>query len=133
MIRGDCSRLSIPFKAFPKSGDGIAPNFRQFTIEDFGQTLRFGDYEASTDSILYEYDPVYRKRARSKAKKLDKSFGGCLRRARLQKRLRQSDFEGIDVKEIGRIERGEVKQPQQNTIVCIEKALELSKEEILAF
>lgn len=63
----------------------------------------------------------------------DPTFGGALRRLRLQKRLRQGDFPGLTAKEIARIERGEVKKPRPHTLATIAKYLGVSVEEISTY
>lgn len=129
LIRGDLSKLAVPFSTFRLSGTNVKPNFTKFVIEDSGQTLKFGDYEASVDSVLYEFDPLYRSKKKTELAKKDKSFGACLRRLRVLKGLKQSDFPGINEREIGRIERGEVK-PRKSTIEEIAEQLEVASEEI---
>jgi hypothetical protein len=133
LTRGDLSTLPVPLSAFKESGDKIIPNFKEFSIVDGGQTLKFGEYEASVDSILYEFDPEYRKYLKNQRNRTDKSFGACLKRLRLQKGLLQSDFGDIDEKAIGRIERGEVRRPHQNTLDKIAKVLGISSKEILNY
>jgi DNA-binding Xre family transcriptional regulator len=133
LYRGDLTPLLVPFSAFPKSGNGIEPDFSQFSIEDYGQTIRFGEYEASTESILYEFDPDFRKRHRKNLIKTEKGLGASIRRLRLQKKLRQTDIPGIDEKEIRRIEAGEVKKPHQTTLQKIATALGVNVDELNSF
>jgi len=92
------------------------PDFAKFAVTDYGQTVRLGDYEASADAILYEFDEDYRIRVKKRSLENDQSIGGSIRRLRLQKGLRQSDFPGITSKEIARIERGKVKKPHRETL-----------------
>lgn len=54
------SALVVPFSFFPKSGNGLEPDFSRVEVTDYGQTLKLGEYEASIDAIFYEYDSVYR-------------------------------------------------------------------------
>lgn len=133
ITRGDLSTLAVPLSTFQPSGDGICPNFSNFSIIDGGQTLKFGEYEASVDSILYEFDQEYRKSIKVQRSKSDKSFGACLKRLRLQKGLLQSDFGDIDEKAIGRIERGEVSKPHKSTLNKIAKTLGVNADEILNY
>ena len=133
LTRGDLRSLAVPLNMFKESGDGIKPNFAKFSIVDHGQTLKFGDYEASVDSVLYEFDLEYRKYLKAKRTQSDKSFGAALRRLRLQKGLLQSDFGSIDERAIGRIERGEVTKPRKSTIAKIAKTLGVSAEEISSY
>jgi DNA-binding Xre family transcriptional regulator len=133
LTRGDLSTLAIPLSAFRESGDNIVPDFEAFSVVDGGQTLKFGEYEASVDSVLYELDPDYRKYLKTLRTRTDKSFGACLKRLRLQKGLLQSDFGEIDEKVIGRIERGEVSRPRDSTLDKIAETLGVRPEEIVNY
>ncbi len=42
--RGDLATLTVPFTAFPPSGDGITPDFSAFAVSDCGHTIRLGAY-----------------------------------------------------------------------------------------
>lgn len=129
LIRGDLSKLAVPFSTFRPSGANVKPDFTKLSIEDSGQTMKFGAYESSVDAVLYEFDPLYRSKRKTELAKKDKSFGACLRRLRVLKGLKQSDFPDIDEREIGRIERGEV-TPRESTVNMIAKKMEVSSEEI---
>lgn len=132
LIRGDLSKLAVPFSSFCQTREGAAPDFTKLSIDDFGQTVKLGNYEASVDAILYEFDPIYRKKRKKELAQKDKSFGACLRRLRIQKGLKQTDFPDIDPREIGRIERGEVK-PHKSTLEKIAKTLDVDKKEIRSY
>jgi hypothetical protein len=57
---GDDHTVRVPFSAFtPSTGGKETPDFSKFSIIDCGQTLKFGDYEASVVACLSEYDPQY--------------------------------------------------------------------------
>jgi hypothetical protein len=62
LVRGDCQQLVVPFPSFEPSGDGTKPDFSNVRVSDFGRMVALGDYEASTDAILAEADPEYRKK-----------------------------------------------------------------------
>ena len=132
LIRGDLSKLAVPFSAFRPSGSGIEPDFSNLSIDDFGQSICLGKYGASTHSILYEFDPTYRKEKKVAIAKHDKGFGACLRRLRILKQLKQSDFPGVTSKEIVRIEQGKV-TPHSQTLSKIAKALEVTPDEISSY
>jgi hypothetical protein len=132
LVRGDMTSLVVPFSTFSVSGKGVKPDFAKFSIEDDGQTLKFGDYEASLDAVLYEYDHVYRRKHRAELAKRDKSFGASLKRLRLQKGLRQSDIRGVTEREVRRIESGEV-VPHQRTLERLASALGVGVDEIRQF
>lgn len=133
LTRGNLETLIVPFSAFTVNGSGVKPNFNKFSIEDFGQTLKFGDYEAALDSVLYEFDSNYRKKINKERASTDKTLGACLRRIRIQKNLLQSDFPNVSGKDIRRIELGETKNPHKSTLEKIAKTLGISVDEIYEY
>ncbi len=56
VVRGDLSQLSVSFDAFAPAPTGVNPVFENLAIIDFGQTIQFGDYEASADSLSNELE-----------------------------------------------------------------------------
>ena len=129
LVRGNLQRLSVPLTIFRPSGT-TKPNFRRFSLGDYGHTIRFGDYEASTDYILYQCDREYRRKVNANRRDEEKGFGPSLRRLRKLRRVSRDDFPGISEKEIARIERGEVDKPHSRTLRAISKTLKVSPEEI---
>lgn len=105
----------------------------QLAILDNGQTIALGDYELSFDAILHERDPKYRRRANARRRDMDKSFGGCLRRLRLLKRVPRSGFRGLSEKTIARLERGEVSTPHERTLTRIASRLGVEPDDILSY
>lgn len=130
LYRGDFSSLLVPFGWFEPRPAAGPPDWTRFQVTDFGQTLRMGDYEAATDAILYEFDPVFRREEKARLLEQDDSFGGALRRLRLQRGLRQSDFPPLSVKEVARIERGEVRKPHRNTLLTLASHLGVEPDAI---
>ena len=45
----------VPISELKVSGDNIAPNFNEISIEDSGQTLKLGEYEVSTRYLYEEF------------------------------------------------------------------------------
>ncbi len=133
LYRGNLEPVVIPKAWFAPRRKGSKPDFSDFEVIDFGQTIRFGEYEAAADAILYELDPDYRRRARQRRIKEDTSFGGSLRRLRLQKRISRTDFPGIGAKEIARIERGEVEEPHASTLAALARRLGVRSSEIESY
>jgi hypothetical protein len=123
LYRGSLEPLVVPLTWFRARPGGPRPDAGALTITDFGQTVQLGEYEAATDAILYEFDDAYRRRAKKRQIERDRSFGGALRRLRLQKGLGRTDFPGLTSKEIARIERGEVKNLHQRTLAILTKRL----------
>lgn len=133
LYRGNLEPLVVPLSWFRERPDGPRPDLSDVAVTDFGQTVRLGDYEAATDAILYEFDDDYRRRAKKRQLETDRSLGGALRRLRLQKGVRQSDFPGVTAKEIARIERGEVKRPHQHTLAAIANRLSVATDDISTY
>ena len=126
LYRGNLETLLVPFSWFEASNGGTRPDFSDFGLVEYGQAVHFGSYEAATSAILCDFDPDYRKRAKEREIGLNDSLGGSIRRLRLLRGLRQSDFPGISAKEVGRIERGEVEKPHPGTIKTIADRLGVS-------
>jgi len=132
--RGNLESLTVPFSAFPRSGDGTEPDFDAFSIVDSGQTVRLGQYEAAVDAILYEFDPEYRRRISKKRLKEDRSFGAALRRLRKQRGVRREDFEpDVSAKTVARVEQGTVKRIRHSTLEALAKHLGVEPAEIVTF
>jgi hypothetical protein len=132
LIRGNLDSLVVRFDWFSSTSGRTRPNFKRFDVTDSGQTVRLGDFEASTDAILYDHDPEYRRRAKRRALELDDSFGAALRRLRLMRGLAREDFRDLSAKEVARIERGEV-APREATKKKLAKALKVKPDEILTY
>jgi hypothetical protein len=133
LVRGDLRRLSVPVSLFLPSGVGDKPDPFRLEFADCGNTVQLGDYEAAADAILYEADPDYRSRLLAKRRAEDKTFGACLRRLRLQRGLRQSDFGDVAAKTIARIERGETEAPHGQTLATIAGRLQVEPSEITSY
>ncbi len=132
LVRGNLERISVPLSMFHASGVSH-PNFRQFELDDYGHTIRFGEYEAAADAVLYEFDADYRKRINAKRRAEEKGFGPCLRRLRIQKGVARDGFPGVAAKTIARLERGEVGKPQGKTLHTIVEVLGVEADQIETF
>ena len=133
LYRGNLERLVVPLSWFAPSGKGAKPDFDDFEVIDCGQTVRFGEYEAATDAVLYEFDRAARQRMKKREVQQDRSFGGALRRLRLQRGLSRSDFGDLTEKTLARIERGEVKEPHGQTLRIIAERLGVEPHEIRSY
>jgi hypothetical protein len=133
--RGSLEPLVVPFEAFAPSGDGVAPDFEQFQVIEYGLTVRLGPYEATTESLLYEFDPAYRRRIAKERRASDQSFGASLRRLRKQRGLRREDFAPLSAKTIARIEQGEElpERLHNRTWQILSQKLGVEPEEIETF
>lgn len=121
--RGDLSVLVVPMAAFPARG-GVAADPSKLSIDDCGQTIRMGGYEASVDAILHERDAAHRRRARKRMIREERTLGASIRRLRLARGIGRGDFPGLDEKTLARIERGEVARPHRATLEVIAKRLD---------
>lgn len=133
LFRGDLSTVVVPFSFFEPSSVAVAPDFARFSVSDSGQTLAFGEYEASMDAVLYELDTDYRRRVKAQRLTEDRSFGASLRRLRKQRKIRRSDFAPVSAKTIARIERGEVDRPHRGTLEQIAHVLDVDVEELAEY
>jgi hypothetical protein len=133
LLRGDIEAVVAPFSLFPKSADGTAPDFAELRLTDYGRTVALGEYEASSDAILYELDPDYRRRLKKHRRQSDRTFGAALMRLRKQRRLKRSDFASVSSKAIARIERNEVEKPHAKTLEAIAGRLGVRPEEIESY
>ncbi len=105
-ITGDRQRLVVPTSAIAPHPVMGEPDYAAIAVSDGGHTVTFGgDYEVAFDGLRYLHDPVYRAIVRKRARDKDRSFGGCLRRARFHMGLGQGDF-GVSDRTIRRIETG---------------------------
>jgi hypothetical protein len=86
LVRGNLERVMVPLTIFRPSGTAT-PDLGKFELGDFGHTLRFGKYEATADSVLWEVDSEFRKSAKAKERLHAKGFGPSLRRLRKQRGL----------------------------------------------
>jgi DNA-binding Xre family transcriptional regulator len=128
--RGNLSSLTVPFNAFEPSGTGTKPEFSEFSITDYGHTIKLGSYEAASDAVLYEFDPNYRRQQAKARIATEKTFGASLRRLRKQRGLRREDFAPLSPKTIARIEQGKVERVHSRTLGAIAKKLGVRPEEI---
>ena len=129
LVRGDFRRLAVPLSLFSPSGT-TEPDFGRFEIDDHGQTLRFGEYEAAADFVLYALDADFRRRSNARRVQFDKGFGPSLRRLRLLRKLGRDAFDGIDEKTIARIETGKVKRLHAKTLQVICKTLGVDADDV---
>ena len=133
LYRGSLDPLVVPLAWFSAGKHSPPADPTKFAVEDSGQTVRLGDFEAATDAILYEFDREYRARSRKHAIETDDSFGASLRRLRLQKGLSREDFNGVAAKTIARIERNEIQKPHEETLAIVADRLGVSREALGTF
>jgi hypothetical protein len=130
LFRGNLEPLVVPLTWFVGGEASPEPDYRRLSITDYGNTVCLGEFEAATDAILYEFDPEFRRRAKERQRAADPTFGGSMRRLRLQKGLARADFPGVTEKTIARIERNEVESPRPATLRALAKRLGVPVEEL---
>lgn len=129
LARGDLDLVTVPFSIFRSHGTP-KPDFKKFELDDYGYAVRFGDYEATAHSILFDIDPNYRKKINRQRIAEERGFGPSLRRLRIARGLSRSSFPGIASKTIARLERAESTKPQGKTLNTLTKVLKVTPEEI---
>ena len=77
LTRGDLETIAMPLSMFRASGRTKLDS-GDFAVGDYGHTIRLGAYEATTDAILYEVDPLFRKRQNTRRRQEEKGFGARL-------------------------------------------------------
>jgi DNA-binding XRE family transcriptional regulator len=133
LTRGDLKSLVVSFKAFEPSGDGTCPDFKKFSVDDFGATLKFGNYEAAADALLYEYDPEFRRKLKIRRIAEENTIGASIRRLRMQRKLTRDDFAGVNPKTLERIENNRIRKPRPKTLDVIAKRLGVNAEELSTY
>lgn len=131
ILRGDMEPLYIPMEYFKPNSLGLRPDFNDVEIMEFGHYIRFGEYEASMAGLLYECDKDFRLRRKRERLKEETTFGACLRRYRIQKKINQTDFKKTSEKTIRRIEDGE--EVKQLTKTEILQELGITEKELLTY
>lgn len=54
-VRGSLEVITVPLSVFQTSGDGTVPDFNDVRMDDYGNTVCFGKYEAAVDAIMVDY------------------------------------------------------------------------------
>jgi hypothetical protein len=129
LTRGNLETVVVPLSLFRPSGMTV-PDPTLLAVTDYGHTIKLGEYEASADAILYEVEPDYRRRINAKRRQEDKGFGPSLRRLRLQRGMKRTDFPSVSPKTIARIERGETGKPHGRTLKVLASCLDVRADAI---
>lgn len=128
--RGNFDSIVVPFDAFPATGNGIRPDFKKFSVIEYGQTVKFGEYESASEAILFEFAADFRRRLKQTRFAQEQTLGASIRRLRRQKRLSRSDFGNLDPKTIARIESGMSRSPRGSTLEAIAEILGVKRDEL---
>jgi len=60
LYRANMELIVVPFSWFTSSRSKVKADFENVRITDYGNTVALGEFEAATDAILFDFDPVYR-------------------------------------------------------------------------
>jgi hypothetical protein len=130
VYRGDLSAVTVPLSVFKPTGTGLLPDLTDFGVIDGGQAVRFGAYEATADVIFYEGDPDFRRELNTHRRQQERGLGPAVRRLRIQRGLRQTDFGSVPAKTMTRIECGQITRPHRRTLEAIAHKLGVSPQEL---
>lgn len=133
LLRGNLERLAVPFDWFTRREAVSDLDFSRLRLTDYGQTLEIGDHGVDVEAIFWTFDEDVRRRMKKRQLELDDSFGGSLRRLRLQQGLSQADFAPVSERQIRRIETGETEDPRQETIAVIAERLGVAPDKIPSY
>lgn len=56
LYRGNLEAVTVPLAQFTSGLAGATPDPTRFAVINYGQTICLGEYEASADAILCEFD-----------------------------------------------------------------------------
>ena len=129
---GDAKRLVVPVATIAEDKVMGKPDLQAVALIDGGKTVTFGRrYRVTFEDIRIGLDPVYRTAVRQRDREQDLTFGGGLRRARIDKGFEQKDF-GLSDRTLRRIETGIIKESgiRLATRKLIEKKLGMTFDEI---
>lgn len=84
---------------------------RNFEVADDGAYIYWPDLDVhlNVESVRVVLDPTLKSELMLKRQRDEQRMGAALRKIRERKGLRQADIEGVSTRQVGRIERGEVR------------------------
>ncbi len=131
LVCADLSILTFPLSELSATAENNYSNIRP-ALSDHGRTLVLPDGPHPLLEILEKYDAGFRRARRRGLWAQSTHPGERIRHLRLSRRLRREDIPGLDVKTIARIERGEIRTPQKETLRLIAAALQIPLSELLS-
>ena len=97
-----------------------------------GTMLGCGGKMLPVVDLLMQVDPVFRREFRRRTWAQQRDLASRIRHLRKLRRARREDFPGLTAKTIARIERGEIKMPQRETLRLIAIHLGVDTAQLLA-
>ena len=128
LVCADLSILTVPLSdisADAEQNSNIVPG-----LSDQGRTIVLPESRHPLLEIIEKYDPGFRRARRRGLWAQSVNPGERIRHLRLASHLRREDIPGVDIKTIARIERGEIRTPQKETLRLIAAALQIPLAEL---
>ena len=100
-------------------------------LSDDGTMLSCHGRNMSASEILAAVDPVFRREYRRRIWAQQRDLGSRIRHLRKLRHARREDFPGVTAKTVARIERGEIKNPQKETLRLIALHLGVKSDQLL--
>ncbi len=103
--------LTVPLERIVAEVGGRAADWRTFELDPHGQFLYWPARDAHLGwrHLTSIVDPVASVRSRQEAEDFNRRYGAAIRARRRGAGLRQSDVPGLSPRNLGRIERGEIR------------------------
>lgn len=101
-------------------------------LSDDGTILSCHGRNILVVEVLATVDPVFRREYRRRMWAQQRDMGSRIRHLRKLRGARREDFPGVTAKTVARIERGEIKNPQKETLRLIALYLGMKPDELLA-
>ena len=131
LVRADLSVIALHLSDISPNAAGqttVSPPI----LTDEGNVLVLSDGPHKVREILEKFDATFRRISRRSQWASSTTPGQRIRHWRLTRRMRREDIPGLDVKTMGRIERGDIRTPQKETLRLIATALQIPLSALLA-
>lgn len=128
LVCADLAILAVPLAELSATAEHNL-NIRP-ALTDQGRTLVLPDGPHPLLEIIEKYDAGFRRARRRGLWAQSTHPGERIRHLRIARRLRREDIPGVDLKTIARIERGEIRTPQKETLRLIAAALQIPLSEL---
>ncbi len=129
LMRADLTPIPVPRELLKKYFGSITGRAE---LSADGITLECGGKSLAVVDILMELDPVFRREFRRLTWAQQADLASRMRHLRKLRRARREDFPGLAAKTIARIERGEIKMPQRETLRLIATHLGVDVDQLVA-
>jgi hypothetical protein len=102
-------RYEIPISEIPALGPLRAEALKKLEVSSSGSRIHWedGDVDINLDTIRAIVDPVVRQAHEAEARQEAAEYSSAIRQLRLEKGLKQSDFEGLTARQVRRLEAGD--------------------------